>query len=75
MVLALCMKLSQSISSRRCSLFGGVGSCIHACIMQHKQGPGEKAAKRRFGRVFTTKELYGVVQETWGSIVGIYASL
>ena len=36
---------------------------------------GEKPAKRRFGRLFTTKELYGVVQETRGSIIGIYASL
>ena len=36
---------------------------------------GEKPAKRMFGRLFTTKELYGVVQETWGSIAGIYASL
>ena len=36
---------------------------------------GGKPAKRRFGRLFTTKELYGVVQETRGSIVGIYASL
>ena len=43
--------------------------------MQYKQGPGEKPAKRRFGRLFTTKVLYGVVQETWGSIVGVYASL
>ena len=36
---------------------------------------GEKPAKRRLGRLFTTKELYGVVQETWGSIAGIYAPL
>ena len=36
--------------------------------MQYKQGPGGKASKRTFGRLFTTKELYGVVQETWGSI-------
>ena len=36
--------------------------------MQHKQGPGEKPAKRRFGRLFTTKELYGVVQETRGAL-------
>ena len=28
---------------------------------------GEKPAKRRFGRLFTTKELYGVVQETRGA--------
>ena len=36
----------------------------------------EKPAKQRFGRLFTTKELYGEgVQETRGSIVGIYASL
>ena len=42
--------------------------------MQHKQGPGGKPAKRRFGKLFTTKELYGVAQETRGSIVGIYAS-
>ena len=41
--------------------------------MQHKQGPGGKPAK--FGRLFTTKEMYGVVQETRGSIVGIYVSL
>ena len=43
--------------------------------MQYKQGPGEKPSKRRFGRLFTTKELYGVVQETRGSIAGIYATL
>ena len=36
---------------------------------------GEKPAKRRFGRLFTTKELYGVVQVPRGSIIGIYASL
>ena len=36
---------------------------------------GEKPAKRRFDRLFTTKELYVVVQETWGSIAGIYAPL
>ena len=33
---------------------------------------GDKPAKQTFGRLFTTKELYGVVQETWGSIAGIY---
>ena len=32
------------------------------------------AIQRRFGRLFTTKELYRVVQETRGSIVGINAS-
>ena len=36
---------------------------------------GEKPAKQRFGWLFTTKELYGVVQETWGSIAGICAPL
>ena len=32
------------------------GSYIH-----YKQGPGGKPSKRRFGGLFTTKELYGVV--------------
>ena len=43
--------------------------------MQQTRSWGEKPAKRRFGWLFTTKEQYGVVKETRGSIIGIYASL
>ena len=35
---------------------------------------GEKPAKRTFGRLFTTKELYGVVQETRRSIPNHHTS-
>ena len=52
---------------------------LHAEVWNHvlcniNKVLGEKGAKQRFGRLFTTKELYGVVQETRGSIVSIYAS-
>ena len=62
----------NSISSRLMQLICGCGIMYHAI---QTRSWGEKPAKRRFGRLFTTKELYRVVQETRGSIIGIYASL
>ena len=72
--LALCMLSTRHTHHRKFSPFTSDAAYLKVwdnVLCNTNKVLGEKPAKRTFGRLFTTKELYGVVQETRGSIIGI----